>query len=336
MNKNYLLTIFLSLICYGLQAQTNKNDETQKMMDSIKRSYLLEAAMKQPAMRQGAVSVEIIGGGDQYAKVYGEDLYQGRAQTTRIRSNFNFPVASLGKTSFSSSVGLLQQQTMIVHVKNLSSQYRIGNMIMKNSTYSLTLNASRMDSLFGKPVFLNASVTGLTDQDFVKPRFNFSGFVSFPIKKTLTTAISLGAILIVGSSSSPTPIAPYFSLWHKFKANDLELFIDIPSRILLRKGISERSSVSFGTALGGTLSLFDTNNALTPRHAVHSSLELKTGPAFEHRIGKKVIFGINGGVLSTLSSRAFDRNKNESDYFFKNSSGSAPYVNFSISLLPMF
>lgn len=329
-------TIFslISMLSISLSyAQNTLKELSSKTADSLKMVYLSNAAMKYPLLRQGFLSAEILGRGNVDAELNGKSLYKGKSQISRIRSVFNIPIVQLGKNTISTTLSYLQQRVDVKNVQSFNHNIPSADFNYNKSTIGVTASFTRLDSIFNRPVAYSISASGLTDELSRIRRFNYVGLVSINLKRTATTSYSIGALLIV-DPSSPSPFLPIFSYWHKFNSSDLELFVDIPSRIMLRKQFSERTWVSFGTELSGNLAFFDFDKALLPRDFTHSSIELKTGSSFEYLISKKIILGLNGGLMTTSSSRFFRKEDRPDDYFMKNKNEAIPYVNFSISFLP--
>ncbi|WP_342333226.1 hypothetical protein [Pedobacter sp. FW305-3-2-15-E-R2A2] len=333
MKFNTILSLIAMFSISVSYAQNSIKELSMKTADSLKMTYLSNAAMRYPLLRQGFVSAEVLGRGNIDAELNGNNLYKGKSQISRIRSVFNIPVVRFGKNTISSTLSYLQQSVNVTDVKSYNPYVTSTDFNYRKSTIGLTAVFTRVDSLFNRPVAYSASVSGLTDDLSRIRRFNYLGLVSVNLKRTPTTSYSVGGVVII-DPSSPSPFLPIFSYWHKFKSSDLELFVDIPSRIMLRKQFSERAWASFGTELSGNLAFFDFDKAILPRDFSHSSIELKTGPTVEYLIYKKIILGINGGLMTTNSSRFFRKEDRPDDYFMKNKNDAVPYINFSISFLP--
>jgi hypothetical protein len=108
----------------------------------------------------------------------------------------------------------------------------------------------------------------------------------------------------------------------------------MPYRVSLRKEFSSRAFLSVGSQLSNNLFFVNPNNALMPGENIYTTLEIKSGATFEYLVGKHIVLGLNGGMLTTAQSRMFEKSAKSTDYFMSNKMGSVPYVNFSISVLP--
>ena len=335
MKKSRLL-ITLLFFSGSSFAQTVPPKVMQHMKDSIILSHLRAAALKYPVLRQASVSTEVINRTKISSQLYGKDLYEGEAQITRVRANFNLPIYRSGKHIFSTTFNYLGQQFDLNNANSLNPQFpAMKNANAYRSTLNMIASYSRSDSIFHRPVNFSASVSVLTDGEFSSARVNYLGVISFPLKRTATTAYSVGLIVNI-DPSSPVPAFPVFSYWHKFKHPEIELFIDMPSRITLRKQLTEKSALSLGSELGGSLSFMNMNNSYLPKRTIYTTLEIKSGATFEYSLSKYLLLGVNGGILSTMSSRHLEKNAKMNDYFIKNSIHSTPYINVSLSLLPAF
>jgi len=314
-------------------AQNTLEEPGRKTTDSLQMVYLSNAAIRYPLLRQGFVSSELLGRGSVAARLDGRELYKGEGQITRIKSVFNVPVLKFGKNSISSSFGYLQQHIDVDRVEAFNPQFPVADYNYNKSTISLTATFIRTDSLFGHPVVYSGGISGITDRLSKVQRFNYTGIISLNLKRTPITSYSIGAAVIF-DPSSPSPFLPLFSYWHKFRSSDLELFVDVPSRILLRKQFSDKAWASFGTELMGTVAFFNLNKTVLPQDFTQTTIELKTGPTFEYLVSRKIIIGINGGLLTTASSRFFRKDDHPDEFFMKNNNSSVPFVSCSISFLP--
>lgn len=325
-----LISIFPITVTY---AQNTLQELSTKTADSLKMVYLSNTAIRYPLLRQGFISSEFLGKGRVDAKLDGRQLYKGESQVTRIKSVFNIPVLKFGKNRISSSISYLQQHVDVTQVEGFKPEFPVADYNYNRSTIGLTATFIRTDSIFNRSVVYSGSISGLTDRLSKVRRFNYIGIISLNLKRTPTTSYSIGAAVIL-DPSSPSPFLPLFNYWHKFTSSDLELFFEVPSRILLRKQFSNKAWLSFGTELNGTLAFFSPDKTMLPQDFTHTTIELKTGPTFEYLLSKKIIIGLNGGLLTTASSRFFRKTDHPDNYFLNNNNSSVPFLSFSISFLP--
>lgn len=331
--KIFLLFSFFLLALNSTFAQTPNEILTKKMADSVKMDRRSAAAIQYPQLRQVFISTDVIGSGNITAKLHGNDFFKAKDQITRVRANFNLPVAQWGKNRISANFNYLYQHIDISQVTNYNPAVPVHNSSNDFTTITLTAGYTRVDTLFNHQVIFSANVSGVTDELSAIRRMTELVGVIVPIKQTAATIFSVGLFY----SHDPTnqfPVIPLISYMHKFQAGDFQLFADLPTRVLLKKQVSAKSWLSLGTELTGTQSYLKLNEPSLPRNAISTTLELKTGPGYEYLVGKKLMIGINGGLLSTLSSRIFEQGQSSSTYFIRNKNSAVPYIGFTVSFLP--
>jgi len=321
-------------LSFGQATATTKPTTSEAKSDSLKNAYITDAALKYPIFRQAYLSTDVMGTGNTNAFLYGDPLFKGKIKIVREQGNFNVPLTAWGKNSLVGSVSFQNQHFDITPTQNYNAQFPIKYANIDKAVVGFALTYTRKDSLFDLPVIYNGTVSGYTDQASAIKKVNYQGTVTFPLKHTENTSLSLGVVVII-DPSTPSPVLPVFYYWHKYD-NDLELFVDIPTRISLRKQITENTWASFSSQLSGSFLFFNLDEPSVPQNDTYATFELKTGPSFEYLVSKKVILGVSGGIFSTLTSKDFKQNTNPNDYFIKNNNSSVPYVNFTISFLPFF
>ena len=303
------------------------------MRDSIILSHLRAAAIRTPELRQATFSAEAFGKTDFKSEYLGEKHADGKLAMARTFANVNVPVIAVGKNMISSSFSIMTQYMQIEDSKSFIPSLPVRDMSFNKNTLGFRLGITRLDSLFGKPVVYSLGATGITDEEFGITRMNYMGLLSFGLKRTPKTAVSLGVVAII-DPSSPIPAFVYVSYWHKF-SNNIELIANLPTKLALSKQYG-KANISFGTDMGGTTAFFYPQQPGLPDKSLYSTFELRTGPGIEYLINKSLIIGLKGGLMNTLNARLFDKNEKPTDYVIKNKVGAVPYVNVSISLLPIF
>jgi hypothetical protein len=332
MKNTYQLTTVLLFISFSAFAQTGREIAIKKMTDSIKLTALSEIAKTNPRLRQLHISTDVISRGDISSKLYGNPLFKGKARTVRTNMAFNVPIKSWGKNSVSASVSYFQQHLQITGIESFSPTLSNEDRVFNKSTVGLSAAFQRRDSLFGRPVFLMASILGITNNTSSIKRISYLGTAIFPLRQTATTRYSVGIILNIDPSLK-VPVVPFFTYWHKF-GNGLEFNFNAPQQVGVRKAFSDKFWATFGSSLSGSVAFFNLTDPHVPNDVNYTTIDLKTGPGIEYRFAKKFIVGVSGGLLTPLSARVFDRNKTSSDYFISNKLSNVPYVNFSFSVLP--
>jgi hypothetical protein len=334
--KRILLVSLLLVLSLSSFAQQNSDEMMNKRMDSIKNAYLDEYALRYPLVRQAGISVETIAGGKMQSKLNGNDFFDARMQFTRVSGHFNVPIAHIKKFSISASVGMFYQRANISDVTIHDERLPVQSMGLDNTTLSASLNITRVDSLFRRPVVYSVRVAQLIDPTTGKTRFSGSGVFSMTLKKTENSTFGVGAFILL-DPASPVPFAPYFSYYHKFKKHKLEFILDPPVRVALRKELSPNQHLSLFTNLGGSTVFFQYNNQiLLPKDQIFSTLELKSGLLYEQRLTGKMVLGISTGVSAALDQKSRARNDFKNEPFMRGSQVPLPYVNVGVTFLPFW
>jgi hypothetical protein len=333
MKNSYFLACILTCISFSAIAQTDQQKVIQKMKDSLTLVALSDYATRYPILRQGFFATDILGSRSVTGQLNGKDLYEGKMNITRIRSLFNIPVTQWGKNALTATVSYQQTHFETDDIKSYNAQFPATDRSVNKTTVGLTVSYSRSDSIFNHPISYSGSVSGLTDGFSSVKKVNYLGTVTVPIKRTAYSALSVGLVVIVDPSAL-APVIPVVSYWRKFKGSDLDLYVDLPQRVVLRKQLSKKSWAFVGSELGGSISFFNLNQPGLPQNDIFSSVDIRTGATFEYQATKKLVLGVNGGLYTMTSARLFDHTDKPSDYFFRINNGSVPYISFSVSFLP--
>jgi hypothetical protein len=328
----FALTILIGFFICPAKAQT-KSQQMLKMKDSLTMVALSEYATRYPLLRQGILTTDLVGKTNIKTEIKGKDFYEAEMSISRVRSNFNIPLAHWGRNFVTGTISYQNARFESTNVKNLNSEYIFSDHSITKSTVGLTLSFNRSDSIFNHPISYGGSLSGVTDEFSSIKRVNYLGTVTVPVNRSKNSSLTLGLVVII-NPSAVTPVIPIISYWHKYASSSLELFVDLPSRIALRKQLSKRSWIFAGSELGGNLFFFDLNQPLLPQSTTFSSIEIKTGATIEYLATKKLVLGLNGGLLTTASPRMFEQDDKPTAYFLKGNNSSAPYISFSVSFLP--
>lgn len=330
-------SLFVAILMYAsfstTIAQTVKETVVSRVTDSLRMEGLSNYAKLYPLLRQGFFATDFMGNANVKSQLSGKDLYEGKMNITRIRSLFNVPISQWGKNTITGTVAYQQQHFETTDVKSYNPQFSDMDRTITKRTGSISATFSRSDSIFNQLVIYSAGITGITDELSSVKRVNYLGSVLLPLKKTQYSSLTIGVVVILDPSAI-LPVIPVVSYWHKFKGPDLDLFMDLPSRVILRKQLSKRSWTSVGSELQGSLLFFDVNQPGLPQNSISTNIEFRSGATFEYLVTKKLIIGVNGGLYSTTAWRMFDHNDKPDQYFYKSQASTVPYVSFSISFLP--
>lgn len=309
----------------------------RRMIDSIKDMRIDEAALMYPRIRQFSITHQENMAGTIYSKKEGQDFFKAKFKSSRTTINFNLPVIYNEKNSFVASLGVVHQFYSLRDVDNYSPGQTVSDMNTYIPMVSAGLTYSRRDSLFHRPVTFTASLNGLFNPSMSRRQFTFTGLITVPILHTENSNL-IGGVVVSIDPSSPAPAFLFVSYFHKFRAADLDLMIDLPYRVALRKPILKRASITAFGELAGTNSFFtfDNTNGVLPQDLTYSTLEIKSGLLFEYRLTRKAVFGLSGGFNSTVTSKIMEKGESPSNYFIKNSNSTVPYLQVGLSLLPFW
>lgn len=305
----------------------------KRKIDSIKLAALGDYATKYPMLRQGAFAVDMIGSRRVKGELNGSNLFEGKTNITRIRSNFNIPLAQFGKNVVAGTISYQQINFTTRDVKSYQPDFAAVDQSLTKQTVGFTVSFTRLDSLFNRPISYSGSLSGLTNEFSSIKRLNYIGNVVYSVSRTPTSSWAVGLAVVI-DPSSVAPVVPFVSYWHHYKNSNLDLFIDMPSRVALRKQLSRKSWASMGSELGGNLYFFDLEQASLPQNAIYSTIDLRTGLTLEYMLTRKLVIGISGGMYTLARSTMFEHDAKTSDYFFRTNGGTVPYLTVSMSLLP--
>lgn len=325
------LIIFLFMMFVGAQAQQNPED-------SIKTEAIDQMALKFPRIRQFSISHEENGVGKINSKLGGNDFFEGEFRSSRTKINMNMPVIQRKNNTLVASLGVIHQFYHLSNIKNNNAQ----NPIYDHETYipmfSGGLTYIRTASIFGKPITFTGSGGGIFNPSMSKSQFTFTGIITTPFIQKENTRLTAG-IAVLLDPASPIPAFLMVSYFHHFKKWDMDLMLDLPYRMALRKEITPKTSLTLFNELGGTNSFFDFDNpvpAIPSQKLTLSSLEIKSGLMAEFQISKKAVISLSGGLNSMVNSRVRESNSKPKDYFLENTHKPVPFVQVGFSLLPFW
>lgn len=329
--KAFFLSILILCAAIGLKAQQRIGS---KVIDSITEAQTDQAALMYPRLRQFSITHQQGLPGKITAKGFGQDLFKGKLQSARTTINFNVPVYERKKSSVVTSVGVVHQFFGLKDIVSSSNTYAVSDSNSYIPMLSLGMTYIHRDSIFGRPVSLSATVSGLFNPSFSRHQLSFTGLVTTPIIKRENTRL-MGGLVINLDPSSPVPGFIFVNYFHKFKSANLDLMVDIPFRVALRKPM-KNSSLTLFNELGGNNSFFKFSSNNLPRDLTFSSLEIKSGLLYEHNITKKTVFSLSAGALNTVTSKIIEKGEKPKDYLIDNKTGLVPFVQVGISVLPFW
>lgn len=206
------------------------------------------------------------------------------------------------------------------------------NGIVNFHNFSTALSSTYFSTLFKKPVIYNASlIVDGNDNGFERVK----GLVglSFIMKRTERTTITLGAIVFVDPTSQ-LPFFPTFTYNHRFKNSKWELDFILPQRLLLRRFVGENGRFSIGSSFGSTGFYVNVDNPDFAEVFEYSQLEIKSGIIYEHRFSDYLIGTFQGGLQNFISNRLTEKAQPTQDFIYENNQEATGYFQVGISIDP--
>ncbi|RUT72425.1 hypothetical protein D0817_02125 [Flavobacterium cupreum] len=291
-----------------------------------------EFAIRYPSLRQFNVAVNSYGYSDFTSKLEDKNFTSGKIKTDRISAFYNTPSLKWKSNSLSATINYTYTSTELKDVINGLPDQQLMVLTSNKSTIDVAVNYSRSDSIFSHPVIYSLVARGISDNLNSIRRFNFNGSFSLPLKRTATTFFSVGLLVLI-DPSSPIPVEPIINYYHKFVSSGLELIVDIPTGINLKKQVAKNAWVMIGSNQSSYSIFYDKNNNYLDGKISYNTIELKSGPAFEYLFAKNIMLSIGGGLNSFFSSRIFNEGEKYNNASIIADNKTVPYVNFNLSLL---
>lgn len=333
--KRITLSLFVLGASLTATAQDAKVILKKNQLDSISEERLNEAALVYPRLRQLTISHQQGFKGGISSKDQTGPLYDGRFQSARTTIQMNVPLVESKMGALIANIGAIHQFSSLSEVTNRNPAKVVGESNQYIPMVSLGLSLARKDTLFNRPFTYSATVSGIFDPAFTKSRITVSGVLMTPLIKTATTTL-MGGVVVSIDPSSPIPAFLLLSYSRRFQASKMNLMIDLPHRLALRKGMSPRTSLTLQSELAGNNSFFEYNSSSLPQKLTFSTLEIKSGLLYEYRFTKKMVFSLSAGALTTATSKIYAESLKPDDYLIKNKNATVPYAQFGISFLPFW
>lgn len=195
--------------------------------------------IRYPDLRQFSVTYNSFGFSDFDSKLDDHNFASGKIKTDRISTFFNSPSLKSKRNSLSASVYYTYTSIELKDIANEMSNTQLESLITNKSTFDLILNYSRPDKIFNHPIIYCLVGRGISDGFNSFRRFNLNGSFNLPIKKTENTSFSVGLLVLI-DPSSPLPIEPIVNYYHKFNSARIELIVDLPNGINLKKQLGKK------------------------------------------------------------------------------------------------
>lgn len=291
-----------------------------------------ELAIRYPDLRQFGVSVNHFGYSDFDAKSDDIDFASGKIRTDRISTFFNSPVVNWKGNSLSASIYYTYTSTELKDITNKLPNQEIAPLSTDKSTFDLALNYSRSATLFNHPIIYSVVARGISDGFNSFRRFNLNGSFVLPLKKTQNTSFSVGLVVLVDPSAA-IPVEPIVNYYHKFSSSGIELIVDLPNGINVKKEVAKNAWFKVGSNQRSYTTFYNHHNTFLDGKVSYNTIELKNGAGFEYLFAKNIMLTVDGGFDSFLSARIFKHGERYNNASFKSSNKGTPYVNVGLSLL---
>lgn len=326
--------ILLSLLCSsGAIAQNMISMTTVHPVADTTSAGKQELALRYPALRQFQVVATAYDYGHFDAQLNDQDLTSGQIKTFRTTSFFNTPAARWRANTLSATLFYTYTALELKDNVNALPEPQVAPITSHSSTIDLALNYSRAGHIFHHPIIYSLIANFISDDLSSVRRFNFNASFSLPLIRKASTSLSVGALLLV-DPSAPVPVLPIVNYYHRFTSSGIELIIDLPTGINLKKQVIPNAWVLIGSNQNSYSTFYNSHDGLLDGKSSYNTVEARSGLAFEYLFAKKIILGIGAGVNNTFTARVFKSGENYSSASVISTNKSTPYAALSISLLP--
>ncbi|GGH12184.1 hypothetical protein FAZ19_09470 [Sphingobacterium alkalisoli] len=332
------LIILLVMVSISSNAQDISLTDQQSTADSIRAANVEQAALIYPRIRQFSITYEENSFGKITSKSHGNGMFEGNFRSSRAKINFNMPVLQRESNTLVGSLGVIHQFFELSDLKSTESQNQVYDDNIYIPMVSTGLTYIRTQTLFEKSVTLVASGSGIFNPSMDRSQFTFTGMATVPLIKRQNTRLTAGAVVLI-DPASPVPVFLVVNYFHKFKEWSMDLMIDLPYRLALRKEMTPKTSLTFFNELEGSNSFFDFDTAIPPlptQKLTLSSLEIKSGLMAEYRLTKKAVISLSAGANYMVNSKIRQGNSKPNDYFLENKHTPVPFLQVGFSLLPFW
>ncbi|WP_343674890.1 DUF6268 family outer membrane beta-barrel protein [Chitinophaga sp.] len=317
-----------SIICLLVLPLVSKAQDSLAKAQ-MKKAIIVDALLKNPNLRPAMISTTFISRGQLEGNFKGKSILSGDFGQRRTEVLLNLPVKNWGKNGMvTATITYARSNFQLSDVKGVE----IRDPELSKNTVGLTTTYRRVDSLFGRMFISSASVILYTGDGGGVNKYAVMGSGMIMLKKTAQATLMVGAQVIIDPTAS-LPVVPLL-VYQKQLQHGFDLNITIPQQLTLRKTLSKNCWASFGTILSSSVSFFNFSSPDVPRNANFSTLDLKTGPGVEYRLGKLLLAGVSAGLWTPVMYRQYGRWEKSNHYFFDGKVDTTPYINLNLSLIP--
>ncbi|HEA30702.1 MAG TPA: hypothetical protein ENH91_12060 [Leeuwenhoekiella sp.] len=324
---NRLITIIGAILfSLNLAAQQPADSLQQKATQGIKEKF--------PRARVLNFEYGQSLGRDFNSELFNEQFQDGKIKVQRtFNASANIPIYKTRRWGLTGSVNYQFSEFEFDNLENTSQV----NVFEQNGTvdfhnFSAALSSTYFSTLFKKPVIYNASLIVDGNEEGLERVKGLVG-LSFILKRTARTTLTLGAIVFIDPTSQ-IPFFPTFSYNHRFKNSKWEVDFILPQRLLFRRPVGENGRFSIGSTFGATGFYVNVNSPNFADVYEYSQLEIKSGIIYEHRISDYLIGTFQGGLQNFISNRLTEKGEPNKDYIYENEQDATGYFQVGVSIDP--
>lgn len=179
-------------------------------------------------------------------------------------------------------------------------------------------------------VYSSSVMVDGSEKHFERVKGIFTG--TMVLKANQRTKMTAGFLISI-DPSAPTPFVPTFSYEHKFN-NGLIADVVLPRSVYLRKFVfNHNGRISFGSELDRTAFYLYKLDGTNQKYE-YGQMDINSGLAYEHAIGKHFMLTAKSGIKYTPSGRIFKKEDSFADPVYKVSPDPTFYFNIGISFNP--
>lgn len=302
------------------------------IIEQKKAAFMADRAWKNPSLRQAGISTDVYASGNIRSDLYGKSFFEGRIQTVRTNTYVNVPLLHIGKNRLFAGAAVCHQTIQLTEVVSRDDALPVQDRVIHNTLLNPTLNYTRLDSLFARPVIYSATASAVIDPNSGQARYAGTGMVMVTVRRTKKATLSVGLIGLF-DPAAPVPVIPMVSYLHRFKPG-VELNLS-PMGLALRKELDPINSLTLSSTIGSNLALFRRDVVNLPIEKVYTTFEMRSGLTYEHLFNRKVVATVSAGASAMFTSKVFTGNASR-DPFIKNAQSATPYVRLGVSFLPFW
>jgi len=332
MNKLINLTLFFTTFAF-FQAHSQIEEKKVKAGDSLQQKVTQRIKEKFPRARVLNFEYGQSLSRDFDSELFGEDFQEGEIKAQRtLSASANIPIYKTQRWGLTGSVNYQFNEFKFDNIETTDISVFEQNGIVNFHNFSAAISSTYFSSLFKKPVIYNASLIVDGNDEGLERVKGLVG-LSFILKRTQRTTITLGAIVFVDPTSQ-LPFFPTFSYNHRFKNSKWEVDFILPQRLLFRRPVGNNGRFSIGSSFGSTGFYVNVDSPAFAETFEYSQLEIKSGIIYEHRFNDYLVGTFQGGLQNFISNRLTEKGEPSGDFIYENNQDPTGYFQVGVSIDP--